>query len=49
MLSQRWMTGAAWSTLCPVNRDGALWRATSAQICVLGFFCVVVVVVVLRA
>lgn len=33
-LSERWMMGAAQSTLCPVNRDGALWRATSAQICV---------------
>lgn len=34
ILSERWMTGAAQSTPCPVNRDGALWRATSAQITV---------------
>ena len=31
ILSERWMTGAAQSSLCPVNRYGALWRATSAQ------------------
>lgn len=34
ILSERLMTGAAQSTLCPVNRYRALWRATSAQICV---------------
>lgn len=34
ILSERWMTGQARSTWCPVIRDGALWRATSAQITV---------------
>lgn len=34
ILSERLMTGAAQSALCPVNHNGALWRAVSAQICV---------------
>lgn len=32
ILSERLMTSAAQSSLCPVNRYGALWGAASAQI-----------------